>query len=141
MSTLLEQYDFNKYSDIAKEVKKILSDALKKQKEAYSLFGITARAKSRESLEQKISKNNIDTLDFIKDLAGCRVVFFYNHDVRKFKDSNIVYDNFELLEYTHHHRTSDLVDDVNELYTAVHYLVNLKSPNRLSLKYIEEDLK
>jgi len=141
MSTLLEQYDFNKYSDIAKEVKKILSDALKKQKEAYSLFGITARAKSRESLEQKISKNNINTLDFIKDLAGCRVVFFYNHDVRKFKDSNIVYDNFELLEYTHHHRTSDLVDDVNELYTAVHYVVNLKSPNRLSLKYIEEDLK
>ncbi len=106
MSNLLKQYDPDKYSDIAKEVKEILSDVLKKEENNYALFGITARPKSLESLERKITKNNIGTLDSIKDLAGCRVIFFYNHDVRKFNDSNIICDNFDLVEPIFHHRTS-----------------------------------
>ena len=142
MSNLLEQYNFDKYSDIAKEVKEILFDALKKQKELYSLFNITARAKSLESLKQKIRKKDIDTLDLIKDLAGCRVIFFYNDDVQKFNSSNIICDNFTLLKSPrYHNRTRDLIDNANELYTAIHYLVELKEPNKLSSKYIDEDLR
>lgn len=139
MSNLLEKYDPSKYLKIAEEVKKILSDAFENEKEAYSLFNITARPKSDKSLEQKISKNNISTLDSIKDLAGCRVIFFYNQDVQKFKNSNIIYDNFEFLEVIPHNRSSDLVDDIN--YTAVHYLVKLRIPNELSLEYSDENLR
>lgn len=141
MSNLLEQYNFDKYLAIAEEVKKILSDVLEKEKDRYALFGITARAKRPESLEQKITKNNIDTLGAIKDLAGCRVIFYFNADVQKFNSSNIIRDNFELLSAPkYHNRPKDTVDNANELYTAIHYLIKLKEPNKLLSKYVDEDL-
>ncbi len=142
MTSLLQQYNqqYDKYSAIAEQVKKILSDFLEKEK-SYALFGITARAKSPKSLEQKISKNNICTLDSVKDLAGCRVIFYLNEDVQNFEKTNIIRDNFNLLEVKYHNRTRDLVDDANELYTAVHYLIELKESNELSSKYTDGNLR
>ena len=72
------------------------------------------------------------TLDTdIKDLAGCRIIFYTNSDVARFIGSGAMKENFEILETKLHHPERE-VDRRNKLYISNHYLVELRS-ERLAL--------
>ena len=86
-----EQRD--RYVDFANTVAKILETTIRGSGNL-RLQQIQSRAKQPSSLRGKLEKvgklesDNIE--DEIKDLAGCRVVFYTNSDVAAFLSSDIV---------------------------------------------------
>ncbi len=121
-----------KYGSLAKVVKQILKSAIKKSEHPYNLFDITARAKTIKSLSGKLKKeeykeNNHEVVEtFVKDLAGCRAIFYLNHDVTIFHQSAIIKDNFTVHKIKHHY------PDPNNpsKYIAEHYVVELKDSHQ-----------
>ena len=67
----------------------------------------------------------------MKDLAGCRVIFYTNGDVSRFINSGIINQNFEVLEVKLHHPGHE-VEDATEFYISNHYVVTLR-PERIAL--------
>jgi ppGpp synthetase/RelA/SpoT-type nucleotidyltranferase len=123
-----------KYTALAKTVRKILKAAIGVET-GYQLQQIKERAKQPDSLRKKLQDRGIETtttLDMeIKDLAGCRIIFYTNSDVTKFLNSGIVQQNFEVVEYKLHHPRRE-AEDAAELYISNHYTVELRS-ERLAL--------
>ena len=93
------------------------------------------RAKTSPSLKQKLKDRGLEntaTLETdIKDLAGCRVIFYTNADVARFITSGLMQENFEIVETKLYHPRRE-AEDANELYISNHYLVTLR-PERLAL--------
>ena len=93
------------------------------------------RAKQPASLRRKLEQRGIAATatleDDIKDLAGCRVIFYTNSDVTRFIISGIINQNFEVLETKLHHPRRE-AEDATELYISNHYLVRLR-PERIAL--------
>jgi len=74
---------------------------------------------------------NIETE--IKDLAGCRLIFYTNSDADGFLQSRIVFDNFVVdWDNTKIHHAVGAEPKVEELYRARHYIISMK-PERLAL--------
>jgi ppGpp synthetase/RelA/SpoT-type nucleotidyltranferase len=123
------------YAALASTVASILSAAIGAEGNAYRLQQVKSRAKEPASLRVKLEKrgeSDTDTLESaIKDLAGCRIIFYTDGDVARFLQSGIIQENFEVLEQKVHHprRTAT---DAADLYTSNHYVVKL-SPARLEL--------
>jgi ppGpp synthetase/RelA/SpoT-type nucleotidyltranferase len=123
------------YAIFATTVASILKTAISAEGDSYRLQQVMARAKQPDSLRRKLIQRGAKdtaTLEIeIKDLAGCRVIFYTNNDVTRFINSGIIQQNFEVLDVkTHHPRRN--VEDATELYTSNHYLVTLNS-TRLAL--------
>lgn len=107
----------------------------------YRLQQVRSRAKGAGSLRKKLEKRSeeqgidliaSDTLEEeIKDLAGCRVIFYTNSDVSKLISSGLIETNFEVVETKLHHPRRD-TEDASELYVSNHYLVKLRD-ERLAL--------
>lgn len=122
------------YADLAKTVAKILTVAISVEK-SYRLQQVKEREKQPASLRKKLEKNGIAATakleSDIKDLAGCRVIFYTDGDVTRFINSGIINQNFEVVDHKLHHPGRE-VDDATELYISNHYLVRLR-PERIAL--------
>jgi ppGpp synthetase/RelA/SpoT-type nucleotidyltranferase len=122
------------YAALATTVAAILKAAIGAE-EGYRLQQVKERAKQPASLCRKLEQRGIaatTTLEEdIKDLAGCRVIFYTNSDVTRLINSGIIDQNFEVLEVKLHHPRR-AADDAAELYISNHYLVRLR-PERIAL--------
>jgi ppGpp synthetase/RelA/SpoT-type nucleotidyltranferase len=131
-----ERSERQKYAQFASVVLATLRAALDVDGR-FSLWSGKHRAKECDSLRKKLKVrkllNHSNIEQKIKDLAGCRLVFYSNDDVDRFIQSGIVPDNFTVDwdQSKVHHPIAD-TDDVAELYRAHHYLVTL-TPERLAL--------
>lgn len=123
-----------KYAALATTIAKILTAAIDAE-EDYRLQQVNERAKQPVSLRKKLEERGIIASmileNDIKDLAGCRVIFYTNGDVTRFINSGIINQNFEVLETKLHHPGRD-IDDATELYISNHYLVMLR-PERIAM--------
>ncbi|WP_417319679.1 hypothetical protein [Erythrobacter aureus] len=107
----------------------------------FRLQQVRSRAKNpaslRKKLEDRSAERGVDLVaadgleDEIKDLAGCRIVFYTNGDVAKLINSGVIGENFEILETKLHHPRRE-TEDAAELYISNHYLVRLGA-DRLKL--------
>lgn len=122
------------YELFAKTVAAILSAAVE-HAGGYRLQVVRARAKEANSLKKKLIDRGIDKSnrieDEIKDLAGCRAIFYTNGDVEKLISSGLVETNFDVVDRKIHHPGIDPKTSP-QLYTANHYVVHLRN-ERLEL--------
>ena len=138
-----DDYERSRWADYAafgETVAAILRAAIA-ETGGYRLQQVRSRAKDAASLRKKLEKRGeekdidllvADTLEGeIKDLAGCRVIFYTNTDVSKLIASGLIETNFEVVETKLHHPRRD-ADDATELYISNHYLVKLRD-ERLAL--------
>ena len=93
----IQQYEngrINEYAAFSVMVKSILHAAIKRESPAYRLQQIQERAKSPNKLREKLINRGIEGSnsieDKIKDLAGCRVIFYSNSDAARFLGSGII---------------------------------------------------
>lgn len=89
------------YSDLADFIAKSLTEALEAKRPDIRLQHVKTRAKGLTSLREKLEKEGVapDELrieDKIKDLAGCRLVFYTNTDVNRFSGSGLINELFEI---------------------------------------------
>lgn len=100
-----------RYEDFAATVRSILDAALRARPDLARPQHKQDRAKSEASLRRKLEERGLlasTTIEAeIKDLAGCRLVFYTNTDANRFLQSRIIFDNFK-------------IDQDN---TRIHYLV------------------
>jgi ppGpp synthetase/RelA/SpoT-type nucleotidyltranferase len=137
----LEAYERERrrdYADFAAVVALILDAAIRNDPRL-RLQQVKHRAKEPSSLRKKLEDRDLGhttTLeDEIKDLAGCRVIFYTNSDVARFINSGAVQANFEVTEVRVHYPQPE-VDKTTELYISNHYVVRLR-PARLALPEYE----
>ena len=108
------------YASFAATVASILRAAIRTDLRL-RLQQVTDRAKACDSLRVKLAQRDISdttTLELdIKDLAGCRVIFYTNADVRRFLGSGLISDNFEVLEVKLHQPRRQ-AEDATELYPS-----------------------
>ena len=126
-----EKYSHQKYKDFAKVVASILEAALKAEGDEYNLWEIQNREKNPRSLRNKLEDRGLlehpNIENEIKDLAGCRLIFYSNDDIYKFLGSGIVNENFDVdWESSKLHHPVEETQDAAELYRAYHFLVSLK---------------
>ena len=130
----IEEYEKNKYleyQNFAFVVATILEAALKTDGDRFRLWEIQKRAKDSSSLRKKLLDRNLldhpNIENEIKDLAGCRLIFYSNDDVNDFINSGIVNENFDVdWNKLKIHQPVEESQDAAELYRAHHYLVSLK---------------
>jgi len=133
----INQYELQYRTDydlFAKAITRILNAAISAES-GFRLQQISHRAKLVKSLRKKLEDRKLleSTVleEEIKDLAGCRIVFYTNSDVSKFIHSDIMHRNFEVLEVKIHHPRINNQDPI-ELYISNHYVVRLL-PERIAL--------
>jgi ppGpp synthetase/RelA/SpoT-type nucleotidyltranferase len=126
-----------RYADFAATVRSILDAALRDRPQLARPQHKQHRAKSETSLRRKLEERGLlqsATIETeIKDLAGCRLVFYTNTDAERFLQSRIIVDNFEIDQDNTriHYPVGDDVPPAR-LYRARHYIVSLK-PDRVAL--------
>lgn len=135
-----EREAWSKYAAFGETVADILRAAIRTAG-GYRLQQVRSRAKDatslRKKLEERGKERGIDLVDAegleaeIKDLAGCRIVFYTNGDVSKLISSGLIAENFEILEVKLHHPRRE-TEDAAGLYISNHYLVRLRD-DRLKL--------
>ncbi|WP_336201793.1 RelA/SpoT domain-containing protein [Pseudomonas guariconensis] len=122
-----QQHGWAAYAALASTISSILAAAIETEG-GYRLQLVKERAKEANSLFKKLQERGIaDTAQLeheIKDLAGCRTVFYTNSDVEKFIHSGIIQENFDVLEVKLHQPGRE-VKDAADLYISNHYLVTL----------------
>ncbi len=88
-----KQFD---YAALADTVASILRAALVAYPGTFRLQQVQHRAKNPESLKKKLEGRKLEstsTLETdIKDLAGCRLIFYTNSDVSRFLQTGIIQD-------------------------------------------------
>ena len=125
---------YDLYSEFASTVRKIAGIALDESHSPSRLQASQARAKSPQSLRKKLEMRGLldsdDIENEIKDLAGCRLIFYTNNDVNQFLASRLITDNFDVdWDKSKIHQP---VEDSDPAYVATHYVVRLKE-ERLKL--------
>jgi len=126
-----------RYEEFARTVAAILRAAIDASGQDFHLQQISFRAKSKSSLHRKLAERALSESQSIeielKDLAGCRLVFYTNTDVDRFLSSRLIFENFKVDfdgSKIHHAVGSDR--PAEDLYFAIHYLVSL-TDERLAL--------
>lgn len=129
-----ERREWALYSAFAEAVAAILTAAIERDP-AYRLQQVKSRAKDPTSLKDKLADRGLsDTQTLsedIKDLAGCRIVFYTNADVARFTRSGILRDNFEFVDVKIHHPRLGS-DKAAEQFRSDNITVRLK-PERATL--------
>jgi ppGpp synthetase/RelA/SpoT-type nucleotidyltranferase len=120
---------------------KIVSDILYSMinsESGYRLQIVKFRAKDTDSLHKKLKDRSLldsdDIENEIKDLAGCRIIFYTNTDVNKFISSGLIFSNFEIIDAKIHHPVVDS-DNQAELYISNHFVVSLKEYRTILPEY------
>ena len=125
------KHGYDLYSELANTVKDILFKVIQARNSDLELMKIQARAKEVKSLKTKIDNRQkcgefIDLEHIekdIKDLAGCRLVFYTNSAVQKFAYSNLIDELFTVdLDKSKEHFP---VKKNDTSYVAHHYVVSL----------------
>jgi len=120
-----------RYGELADTVATILRAAIDRSGNM-RLQEIQRRAKDVESLRKKIGKLNNPPADVelaVKDLGGCRLVFYTNSDVTKFLRAGLIQDNFEIdWDRTKIHHPPRDEPGADELFHSHNYVVRLKPP-------------
>src|SRR5216683_3162552 len=125
------------YEAFARTVAAILQAAIDNHPKEFRLQQIQSRAKDPVSLRRKLIERSLIESDKIedelKDLAGCRLIFYTNTDVDRFLNSPLIFENFIIdFDGSKIHRAVGADRTADQLYFAIHYLVSLK-PERLAL--------
>jgi ppGpp synthetase/RelA/SpoT-type nucleotidyltranferase len=125
------------YEAFARTVGTILQAAIDNHPKEFRLQQIQSRAKDPVSLRRKVSERGLlesDKIeDELKDLAGCRLIFYTNTDVDRFLHSRLIFENFVIdFDGSKIHRAVGTDRTADQLYFAIHYLVSLKQ-ERLAL--------
>lgn len=133
MAMKFEDYErgrWSNYRKFAETVAAIVRSAIV-EAGGYRLQQVMWREKSVASLRKKLEKRGVDLAtadgleEEVKDLAGCRIVFYTNGDVTNLINSGLISKNFEVLETKLHHPRRE-TEDAAELYISNHYLVRLR---------------
>ena len=119
----------DRYDEFASMVAEILNATIRKNSHL-RLQQIQSRAKQPASLRGKLEKagklesNAIE--DEIKDLAGCRLIFYTNSDVSAFLSSDILRTNFQIdrIRTKFHHPVPLATEDPN-LFISNNFVVAL----------------
>ena len=109
-----EKYDL--YAEFAAKTASILEQVLKD--DAYRYQIVTHRAKKLGSASARFAEKKCQKLDDLKDLAGCRVLFYLESDIKKFVGK--VYEIFgekNIVDYDYKVSTDG--------YNAVHIVIRL----------------
>lgn len=122
---------YSLYEEFAQQVKNLLAHALETSEDNSNFWQITYRPKSRPSLRNKLRDRQVtadqDIEAEIKDLAGCRLIFYRNDQVNAFLQSDILNEYFNIdWKETKIHQPLDDNATAEELYRAQHYIVTLK---------------
>ena len=125
------------YSEFAECVYNILRTAISNAGQIDGVQQIQRREKDVNSLSRKLKEQNkyhSDTIENdIKDLAGCRLIFYHNDDLNWFLNSSIIRDNFNIdWDQTKIHYPNSDAQSANDFYTGHHFVVTLK-PERAQL--------
>jgi ppGpp synthetase/RelA/SpoT-type nucleotidyltranferase len=126
-----------RYESFARMVAAILQSAVDASQQNFRLQQIKFRAKDPTSLKRKLTERGLLQSDAIegelKDLAGCRLVFYTNTDVDQFLQSRLIFENFSVdFDGSRFHHSVGKTRSADELYFAIHYLVSLDE-RRLAL--------
>ena len=126
---MYESQTRNDYAGLAETVATVLTAAIQAQP-SIRLQQVQHRAKDPASLKKKLEKTgdleseNIE--DVVKDLAGCRLVFYTNSDVSRFLSSGIVRENFDVdWDRTKIHHPSPDTNSAVDLFISNNYVVRL----------------
>ncbi|MCP1846747.1 MULTISPECIES: RelA/SpoT domain-containing protein [unclassified Bradyrhizobium] len=128
------------YAELAETVASILSTALKAYPVTLRLQQVQHRAKNVDSLRKKLEDRSIVTTTTlesdIKDLAGCRLIFYTNSDVARFLQSGIIQDNFHVdWERTKIHYPVPGKSDPDDLFISHNFVVGLKEDRTKLAEY------
>lgn len=123
-----ERTGFDTYEEFAETVAALLKEALVAENK-YRLQEVRCRPKQADSLRKKLQERGLEAStaieDEIKDLAGCRAIFYTNTDVSRLLSSGLVHETFEVVDYKFHHPKRN--DEDSELYTSNHFVVKLNA--------------
>lgn len=120
------------YQILSTEIEKTLREAIESRNSSYKLQCIKSRAKNPKSLEKKLKDRGLESSEdienHIKDLAGCRMIFYYENDMQRFIDDGIIEANFTVHHNLNknHYNLTDEIGLANEGYSSFHYIVELK---------------
>jgi len=122
------------YEDFAKTVGFILETLLKNNEFRYQT--VFSRGKEISSLQKKITEDKkfqkLKTITEIDDLAGCRIIFYLDKDIERFR--NHIYKEFNVIK-------ENLKYSEDE-YNALHLIVKLNEDRLNLIEYAEfSDLK
>jgi ppGpp synthetase/RelA/SpoT-type nucleotidyltranferase len=132
---------FPDYADLADTVAGILQAAITAYPQAFRLQQIQHRPKDPGSLRKKLDDRGIlattSLEDDIKDLAGCRLIFYTNTDVSRFLQSGIIQDNFEVnWDRTKIHHPVPGQTEPDNLFISNNYVVKLKADRTALAEYV-----
>ncbi len=128
---------YKRFSElVATTLKNILTDA------NFVPQQIQAREKSLQSLYRKLLDNKLTksrTIEKkIKDLAGCRVIFYYNDDMELFLRSNVIEKDFEIEPESYKlFNATESPRSSNDCYTATSLVISFKVEKTLLPEYSE----
>jgi ppGpp synthetase/RelA/SpoT-type nucleotidyltranferase len=118
------------YKDFAELVEGMLEVSIRGNRQL-RLQQVQSRAKNPASLKGKLEKvgllesNAIE--DEIKDLAGCRLIFYTNSDVAAFLSSGILQEHFKVdWERTKFHHPVPMASEKPRLFISNNFVVKLK---------------
>lgn len=121
-----ERAGFNAYKEFAETVAALLKEAIVAENK-YRLQEVRSRAKEPDSLRKKLHDKGLEAStaieNEIKDLAGCRIIFYTNTDVSRLLSSGLIHESFDVVDYKVHHPKRDVED--SELYTSNHFVMKL----------------
>ena len=120
------------YATLAETVAAILRAALAAYPEPFRLQQVQHRPKDPVSLRKKLEDRGILTTsnleNDIKDLAGCRMIFYTNSDVSRFLQSGIIQDNFDVdWDRTKIHHPVPGQSEPDNLFISNNYVLKLKA--------------
>jgi ppGpp synthetase/RelA/SpoT-type nucleotidyltranferase len=125
------------YESFAQTVAAILKAAIADSGQDFHVQQISFRAKSNTSLHRKLTERGLLESAAIevelKDLAGCRIIFYTNSDIDRFLSSRLIFGNFKVdFDGSKIHHAVGADRAAEDLYFAIHFLVSL-ADERLAL--------
>lgn len=128
-----------RYERLARAVEKILKHWLQSTGAMVAPPQLQSRAKDVGSLRRKLESRGLLGADGIeaeiKDLAGCRIIFYTATDLERFRQSEALRSQFDVdwsLSKIHF-PGKEASDD--ELYQGIHYIVSLKAARTGLVEY------
>ncbi|MBH5385050.1 RelA/SpoT domain-containing protein [Bradyrhizobium diversitatis] len=131
----LETYSRSKFTDyaaLAEIVSVILRAAISAYPTSLRFQQVQHRSKDPASLKRKLEDRGLLTTTSletdIKDLAGCRLIFYTNSDVSRFQQSSIIQDNFDVdWDRTKIHHPVPGQTERDNLFVSNNYVLKLKA--------------
>jgi ppGpp synthetase/RelA/SpoT-type nucleotidyltranferase len=131
-----------RYARLAQVVEDILQHALRRAEIVANHPQTQPRAKDPVRLKQKLRERGIlDSATIeneIKDLAGCRIIFYTETDLERFRNSAFWRETFEVdwqASKTHFPRSERA--SVDELYQGIHFVVQLNAERIKLVEYAD----